>query len=128
MPASFEAEIPLADAADADLLPPPEQPGPPLAEAIAPPPVPVEPPASQPPASQPPASQPPLPGGVYVAQSGDSWWSLAEQAYGDGRLYRALFAWNRAIDPRVTLAPGTRLEIPPTGPLGAAWPALLPRD
>ncbi|MFM7137436.1 MAG: LysM peptidoglycan-binding domain-containing protein [Planctomycetota bacterium] len=70
---------------------------------------------------------PPL-GSTHVAQAGDSWWSLAERAYGDGRLYRALFAWNRTRDPRVSLAPGTRLEIPPAAQLGASWPALLPRD
>ena len=67
-------------------------------------------------------------GDTYVAQAGDSWWSLAERAYGDGRLYRALFAWNRMIDPRVSLVPGTRLEIPPAAKLGASWPGLLPRD
>lgn len=67
-------------------------------------------------------------GSTYVAQAGDSWWSLAERAYGDGRLYRALFAWNRMREPRVSLAPGTRLEIPPAAELGASWPTLLPRD
>lgn len=64
--------------------------------------------------------------GVHVAQSGDSWWSVAEAAYGDGRLYRAVFAWNRAVDPRVSLAVGTRLELPPLEKLRAAWPALVP--
>ena len=59
-------------------------------------------------------------------QAGESWWSLAEQAYGDGRLYRALFAWNRVLDPRVALAPGTVLEIPPLPKLEAAWPKLMP--
>lgn len=64
----------------------------------------------------------------YVTAAGDSWWDLAERAYGDGRLYRALFAWNRTLDPRVTLAPGTRLEIPPRERLEAAWPRLaVPR-
>jgi 5'-nucleotidase len=66
--------------------------------------------------------------GSYVTAPGDTWWSIAERAYGDGRLYRALFAWNRMIDPRVSLAPGTRLEIPPAAKLGATWPGLLPRD
>jgi nucleoid-associated protein YgaU len=51
---------------------------------------------------------------------------LAAAAYGDGRFYRALFAWNRAVDPRIALAPGTRLEIPPRPRLEAAWPRLLP--
>jgi len=62
----------------------------------------------------------------YVVRPGDSWWAVAASAYGDGRLYRALFAWNRAVDPRIDLAPGTRLEIPPRPRLEAAWPRLLP--
>jgi 5'-nucleotidase/UDP-sugar diphosphatase len=69
-----------------------------------------------------------LPDGHHVAQPGDSWWSLAEKAYGDGRLYRALFAWNKALDARVSLAPGTRLEIPPVTRLAATWPGLVPQD
>jgi len=74
-----------------------------------------------------PAGLPLRAGEGYTVQPGDSWWSLAETAYGDGRLYRALFAWNRTLDGRVTLAPGTRLEIPPVSKLQAAWPALIPR-
>ena len=65
--------------------------------------------------------------GEYIVQPGDSWWSLAERAYGDGRLYRAIFAWNKSLDPRVALAPGTRLEIPPAPRLQAAWPRLMPQ-
>jgi 5'-nucleotidase len=65
---------------------------------------------------------------AYVASPGDSWWGLAERAYGDGRFYRALFAWNRVIDPRVSLAPGTRLEIPSRARLEAAWPKLMPAE
>lgn len=65
--------------------------------------------------------------GSHVVQPGDSWWSLAERAYGDGRLYRALFAWNKTLDPRVALTPGTQLEIPPEPRLQAAWPKLMPR-
>jgi len=61
-----------------------------------------------------------------VAQDGDSWWSLAETVYGDGRFYRALFAWNRAVDPRVSLVPGTPLDLPAPERLRAAWPALVP--
>lgn len=63
---------------------------------------------------------------MHVAAAGDSWWNLAERAYGDGRLYRALYAWNRVINPRVSLTPGTPLEIPPRPRLEAAWPALMP--
>ena len=62
----------------------------------------------------------------YEVQPGDSWWRVAERVYGDGRLYRALFAWNRAIDPRVALVPGTRLEVPPLGRLVTVWPRLVP--
>ena len=65
---------------------------------------------------------------AYVASPGDSWWGLAERAYGDGRFYRALFAWNRVIDQRVSLAPGTRLEIPSRARLEAAWPKLMPAE
>jgi 5'-nucleotidase len=72
------------------------------------------------------AAEPQASPASYVARPGDSWWSLAERAYGDGRLYRALFAWNRAIDPRVSLVPGTSIEVPPPARLQAAWPALLP--
>jgi hypothetical protein len=74
----------------------------------------------------PPAGPMPMAAAAYVTNPGDSWWDLAERSYGDGRLYRALFAWNRVIDPRVSLAPGTRLEIPPRVKLEAAWPKLMP--
>lgn len=69
---------------------------------------------------------PPVAGTAYVARDGDSWWSLAESVYGDGRFYRALFAWNRAVDPRVSLVPGTSLELPSRDRLQTAWPALVP--
>lgn len=64
--------------------------------------------------------------GSHLVVTGDSWWTLAERAYGDGRLYRALYAWNRTLDPRVALLPGTRLDIPPVERLTAAWPGLAP--
>lgn len=70
----------------------------------------------------------PAPGDTYVTRDGDSWWSLAEAAYGDGRLYRALYAWNRSLNERVSLVPGTQLDIPPETKLGAAWSTLLPTD
>jgi nucleoid-associated protein YgaU len=73
-----------------------------------------------------PSGPPPVAGAAYVAREGDSWWSLAETVYGDGRFYRALFAWNRTVDPRVSLVPGTSLELPPLHRLETAWPALLP--
>jgi nucleoid-associated protein YgaU len=91
------------------------------------PPVPADAPASTNAArGLPPAGAASTPTAGYECLPGDSWWSLAERAYGDGRLYRALFAWNRTIDPRVSLAPGTRLELPPRERLEAAWPKLVP--
>lgn len=68
----------------------------------------------------------PSAGGGYVVREGDTWWSVAETTYGDGRLYKALFAWNRTLDPRVSLAPGTRLEVPREEQLRAAWGRLVP--
>lgn len=76
-------------------------------------------------ASVPLASTTPI-AGAHVTAPGDTWWSIAERAYGDGRFYRALYAWNRRLDPRVSTAPGTQLEIPPQPKLAAAWPRLMP--
>jgi 5'-nucleotidase len=73
-----------------------------------------------------PAVTPIVPNQPYRVVGGDSWWDIAERAYGDGRLYRSLFAWNRALDPRVSLAAGTVLEIPPADRLELAWPHLMP--
>ena len=70
----------------------------------------------------------PIAAGSHTVTGGDTWWSIAERAYGDGRLYKPLFAWNRAIDPRVSLAPGTRLEVPPINALATAHARLLPSD
>lgn len=64
--------------------------------------------------------------GAHVVRDGDTWWSIAEAAYGDGRMYKALFAWNRAIDPRTSLAPGTQLEVPDEARLRSAWGRLVP--
>jgi 5'-nucleotidase / UDP-sugar diphosphatase len=126
-PPPAEPVLPPATVAD-DLLPPP-------AEAIASEPPPARFPVRQaaaidlaePPAELPPAAHAAISAGSsYTVQAGDSWWSLAERAYGDGRLYRALFAWNRVLDPRVALTPDTTLEIPPLPKLEAAWPKLMP--
>jgi len=138
-------ERPL-DSPQAERAPPPAEPAllpATVADDLLPPPAAAS--ASEPPAArfpvrqaaaidlaEPPAEPPPAApagisaGGGYTVQAGDSWWSLAERAYGDGRLYRALFAWNRVLEPRVALAPGTPLEIPPLPKLAAAWPRLMP--
>jgi 5'-nucleotidase/UDP-sugar diphosphatase len=135
-PASFDALPPGEVLAADDLLPPadPVATAPPAAAAV-----PAEPPATallvdpppagfDPPAPMAPRQPPATLRDSHIAQPGDSWWSVAERAYGDGRLYRALFAWNRALDPRVSLAAGTRLEVPGIAQLAAAWPGLMPQD
>jgi len=66
------------------------------------------------------------PGTECTVVEGDAWWSLAEAAYGDGRWYRGLYAWNRAIDPGVSLRPGTTLAVPSAAELAAAYPGLVP--
>jgi len=76
----------------------------------------------------PPPDALPIAAGSHVVTTGDTWWSIAERAYGDGRLYKLLFAWNRAIDPRVSLAVGTQLEVPPLNSLSTAHADLLPKD
>lgn len=63
---------------------------------------------------------------IHVVREGDSWWAIAEAAYGDGRYYKALFAWNRSLDPRTSLTPGTRLDVPDEAQLRAAWGRLVP--
>lgn len=67
-----------------------------------------------------------VPGSVRVLEPGDTWWSVAEAAYGDGRFYRALYAWNRAIDPTAAAAPGRRVEVPTRDQLLSAHPAVVP--
>lgn len=66
------------------------------------------------------------PGTECTVVEGDAWWSLAEAAYGDGRWYRGLYAWNRAIDPSVSLRPGTTLAVPSLAEIAAAYPGLIP--
>ena len=111
-------------AAAARLQPPASEPLQPQTEATTAP-------AFRPPPAKaaPPSGPPPVtPGQPYVVVADDCWWSIAERAYGDGRYYRSLFAWNRAITPSISLTTGTTLEIPPLARLELAWPRLMPAD
>ncbi len=123
---SRPAEEPDGRAAPADEQAPIAAPAPPITNPFR---------SRAPPAADRPA---PLPTAAAVAPSaplrdelvtapGDSWWAIAERAYGEGRYYRALYAWNRTVNPQVSLLPGTRLEIPPVSRLEAAWPKLVPQ-
>jgi 5'-nucleotidase len=114
-PPDFVADAPPAATLDPPPATPPEEPA-----DLLPPPASAARGASVPLAKAAPIT------GAHIAAPGDTWWSIAERAYGDGRLYRALYAWNRRLDPRVSTAPGTRLEIPPQPKLAAAWPRLMP--
>lgn len=67
-------------------------------------------------------------GTAFAVAEGDTWWSIAEQAYGDGRWYRPLYAWNKTLDPRLSLRPGTRIVVPTQHELEAAWSSLVPQD
>jgi len=144
--AAAEAEVEPLDALSSveDLLAPPANPAwrsDPLEEAdaadttadttagvpepSADPPVPAT--FSPPPVAEPlPVEPQRIPPGRHVVTPGETWWSIAERAYGDGRLYRGLYAWNRVLDPQVSLAPGTNLEIPTATRLAAAHPATVP--
>lgn len=113
----------------ADLLPVPGD-GQPATVAVAPPARPARDVFAEPsfPGMATAAEVPAGPLGGHVVRTGDSWWSIAEGAYGDGRLYKALVAWNRALDPHTSLAPGTRLDLPEAARLRAAWPRLVPAE
>lgn len=57
---------------------------------------------------------------TYTVQAGDCLWSLAEQYYGDGSLYKRLAAANPEITNPNLIYPGQVLTIPPADNLPAA--------
>lgn len=67
-------------------------------------------------------------GSAVVVADGDTWWNIAERAYGDGRWYRPLYAWNKKLDPRLALKSGTRIVVPTVNELEAAWSPIIPRE
>ena len=74
------------------------------------------------------ASQPVLPL-EYDAKTGDSFWSIAQQMYGDGRYFRALFQHNRSIVADFeNIAVGTKLNVPLAKTLNTSYPELCPAD
>jgi nucleoid-associated protein YgaU len=63
---------------------------------------------------------------TYTVAENDSFWSIAEKAYGDGTYYRALFAYNsdrypHAEDVRV----GSVLDMPSVDVLKSRFPQLV---
>ena len=66
---------------------------------------------------------------TYVSKQGDSFWSIATEQYGDGRLFDALYRWNgRRVKSFDDLPAATELEIPTKIELARRWPDLCPSD
>lgn len=61
----------------------------------------------------------------HVVVEGDSFWSIAQQRYDDGRYFRALFEYNRhRVSGFETLISGTRIQTPPEEELLQRYPDL----
>ena len=64
-----------------------------------------------------------------VSQDGDSFWLIAQRVYGDGRLFNALYEFNRSQVKSFNEIPvGTRISTPTLAELQEKWPQLCPRD
>ncbi len=64
-----------------------------------------------------------------VSQDGDSFWLIAQRVYGDGRLFNALYEFNRNQVKTFNDVPvGTRISTPSIAELQQKWPQLCPRD
>ena len=65
----------------------------------------------------------------YFVKDGDSYWAIAQNVYGDGRYFRALFQHNRSQQVSFeNLAPGTELFTPSVDILLVRYPELCPPD
>lgn len=63
----------------------------------------------------------------YIAQQGDSFWSIAQSTYNDGRYFRALYKYNEPSVPDFdSLQPGTTIATPMREDLVKLWPDLCP--
>ena len=66
---------------------------------------------------------------MYTVETGDSFWSIATQHYGDGRLFRALYHWNiDVVGDFESPTPGMRLQIPAQQQLVARLSEFCPED
>lgn len=67
--------------------------------------------------------------GFVTVVAGDTLWDLTERVYGDGRLFRAVFAVNEtALRGNSKLRPGTPLRFPAQQELVRRFPELIPAD
>ncbi len=67
--------------------------------------------------------------GKYIVKHGDSYWSIAQELYGDGRFFRALFEHNRSrLVEFENLDAGTEINAPAVDLLIIRYPDLCPPD
>lgn len=64
---------------------------------------------------------------TYKTKPGDTYWSVSEIAYQDGRYFRALFRYNQSSHPDYNLVPGLELKTPTKRELKKRWPAECPQ-
>jgi hypothetical protein len=66
---------------------------------------------------------------TWKVKKGDSYWSIAQSQYGDGRFFRALYEQNRRVVPGFEdLSEGVELEIPSEAELIRDFPDFCPAD
>jgi LysM repeat protein len=66
---------------------------------------------------------------TYLVQSGDSFWSIAEKVYGDGRFFRALYRYNEPLFPNYdSLAAGSSVGTPTREDLIKLFPGDCPAE
>ena len=66
---------------------------------------------------------------TWVVKEGDSFWSIAQHQYDDGRFYNALYQANRDIVPGFEdLREGVELRLPEMETLLQKWPSRCPAD
>jgi len=63
----------------------------------------------------------------YITEPGDSFWSISQTIYNDGRYFRALYKYNQSHVPEFnSLKPGTKIGTPARADLIKLWPDLCP--
>lgn len=65
---------------------------------------------------------------TFVVGEGDSYWSIAQVVYNDGRYFRALYEHNKSVTPDFEVLPGTILVTPAKSDLIKLWPNQCPRE
>lgn len=63
----------------------------------------------------------------HLVLAGESFWSISQQHYHDGRFFRALYEYNKqSVGGFENLLPGSTLATPPLTELNRLWPELCP--